>query len=75
LKKQRKNPKYTNYDSKRKVYRIRRQIKGKVIHFGNYKTREEVERAIEIFEEIGWDPVKNWAVKAKVRDEMLGRKK
>ena len=71
-KKQQKNPKYSYYDENKKVYYIRRKIKGKNINFGTYKKREEVEKAVEIFNRVGWDPVKNWAVKAKVKEELYG---
>lgn len=68
--KQQKNPKFSYYNSEKDIWTIRRKIKGKQIYFGTYKTREEVERAVEIYEKIGWDPVKNWAVKAKVKEEI-----
>lgn len=73
-KKQRKHPKYSYYDGNKKLWYIRRRIKGKNINFGTYKTREEATRAVEIYNQIGWDPVKNWAVKAKVKEELYGGK-
>ena len=72
IKKQKNNPKYSYYDQRNKVWRIRRRRKGKNINFGSYKTREECEKAVEIYQEIGWDPVKNWAVKAKVKEILYG---
>ena len=67
-----KNPKYSSYDEKKKLWTIRRTIKGKTISFGSYKTRQEVEKAVEIYNRVGWDPIKNWAVKAKVKEELYG---
>lgn len=71
-KKQRKYPKHTFYDQRKKTWVIRRKKKGKNYHFGTYKTREEAEKAVEIYDQIGWDPVKNWAVKAKVKEILYG---
>lgn len=70
--KKRKNPKYSYYNEKNKNWVIRRQIKGKKIYFGSYRTREEASKAVEIYNRIGWDPVKNWHVRAKVREELYG---
>ena len=70
--KNKKNPKYSYYDKRKKIWIIRRKKKGKNYHYGTYKTREEVEKAVEIYNEIGWDPIKNWAVKAKVRELLYG---
>ena len=67
-----KNPKYSYYKKTQKMWVIQRTIKGKQIHFGSYKTREECEKAVEIYSKIGWDPVKNWHVKAKVMEELYG---
>lgn len=68
----RKNPKYSSYNKKTKSWMIKRKIKGKQVYFGSYKTREECEKAVEIYNKIGWDPVKNWHVRAKVREELYG---
>lgn len=67
-------PKYSYYDKRTKTWHIKRTIKGKQIHFGSYKTCEECEKAVEIYTKIGWDPVKNWHVKAKVKEELYGVK-
>lgn len=70
--KQKKNPKYSYFDEKSNLWVIRRKKKGKNYFYGSYKSREECEKAVEIYSEIGWDPVKNWAVKAKVKEILYG---
>ena len=70
--KQQKNPKYSWFDETKGLWVIRRTMKGKRIYFGTYKTRQEVEKAVEIFNRVGWNPIKTWAVKAKVKEELYG---
>lgn len=73
MKNKNKKPKHAFYKEKSKTWVIQRKIKGKTIHFGSYKTIEEADKAVKIYDEIGWDPVKNWHVKAKVMEELYGR--
>ena len=60
--------KYCYYDSKNKVYHIRKRINGKQQFFGTYPNEEEASLAVKLFEKTGWKKEDNWAIKAKVKE-------
>lgn len=64
--------KYVYWDEKNKVFKIRRQIKGKTLYFGSYAKEKEAALAVELFEKNGWNKKDNWKIKAKVKEIMEG---
>ena len=65
--------KYCYWDTKNKVYHIRRRINGKNINFGTYPTEEEAALAVELYEKCGWKKEDNWRIKAEVKEIFRNR--
>lgn len=66
--------KYCYYDSRNKVWHIRRRIKGKQLFFGTYPTEEEAALAVKFFEKNGWKKEDNWRIKAEVKEIFRNRR-
>ena len=56
-------PKYYSYNKRLKKYIVRKTINKKSITFGRYSSEEEAKKAVELFEEKGWDKKFDWEIK------------
>lgn len=60
-----------NYYYSQGKYKVSKMIKGRKIHFGLFKTEEQARKAVDLFNELGWDKNLRWFVRSKVLEETL----
>ena len=56
------------YDSTKDMYKVSKKINGKMVHFGQFKNKEDAILAKNMFEENGWKVEDNWKIRAQVRE-------
>ena len=64
-----------NYSFNKDVgkYKVSKMIRGKRIHFGMFRTEEQAIRAVELYNELGWDKELRWIVRSRVLEETLNQ--
>ena len=56
------------YNKNKDKYCVMRRINHRTISFGCFKTEEQAQKAVSLFNELGWDTELRWTVRSMVLD-------